>query len=91
LAALLEAAIWDEPVSKFALNLHLRRYIEGGGETSLEFFAQKADAGSFVLGSHQKKRPNCLTVGRFFDYHLFDMVELLVTDYKVGRCRLTPG
>lgn len=58
------------------------RPFEGGGETSLEFFAQKADAGAFVLGSHQKKRPDCLTVGRFFDYHLFDMVELLVTDYK---------
>jgi len=58
------------------------RPFEGGGETSLEFFAQKADAGSFMLGSHQKKRPDCLTVGRFFDYHLFDMVELLVTNYK---------
>ena len=48
----------------------------------LEFFAQKADAGAFVLGTHQKKRPDCLTVGRFFDYHLFDMVELLVRNYK---------
>jgi len=58
------------------------RPFEGGGETSLEFFAQKADAGAFVLGTHQKKRPDCLTVGRFFDYHLFDMVELLVRNYK---------
>lgn len=58
------------------------RPFEGGGETSLEFYAQKADAGSFMLGQHQKKRPDCLTVGRFFDYHLFDMVELMVTDYK---------
>lgn len=58
------------------------RPFEGGGETSLEFFAQKADAGAFILGTHQKKRPDCLTVGRFFDYHLFDMAELLVTNYK---------
>jgi ribosome production factor 2 len=58
------------------------RPFEGGGETSLEFFAQKADAGAFMLGTDQKKRPDCLTVGRFFDYHLFDMVELLVTNYK---------
>jgi ribosome production factor 2 len=58
------------------------RPFEGGGETSLEFYAQKADAGAFVLGTDQKKRPDCLTVGRFFDYHLFDMVELLVKDYK---------
>ena len=57
------------------------RPFEGGGETSLEFFAQKADAGSFILGTDQKKRPDCLTVGRFFDYHLFDMVELMVKDY----------
>ena len=35
-----------------------------------------------MLGTDQKKRPDCLTVGRFFDYHLFDMVELLVTNYK---------
>ena len=58
------------------------RPFEGGGETSLEFFAQKADAGAFILGTHQKTRPDCLTVGRFFDYHLFDMAELLVTNYK---------
>ena len=58
------------------------RPFEGGGETSLEFYAEKADAGSFMLCSHQKKRPDCLTVGRFFDYHLFDMVELLVKNYK---------
>jgi ribosome production factor 2 len=58
------------------------RPFEGGGETSLEFFAQKADAGAFVLATHQKKRPDCLTLGRLFDYHLFDMVELCVTNYK---------
>ena len=28
------------------------RPFEGGGETSLEFFAQKADPVAFVLGSH---------------------------------------
>jgi len=58
------------------------RPFEGGGETSLEFYAQKADAGSFMLGQQTKKRPDCLTLGRFFDYHLFDMVELLVSEYK---------
>ena len=58
------------------------RPFEGGGETSLEFFAKKADAGAFLLGTHQKKRPNCLTAGRFFEYHLFDCVEMLVRNYK---------
>jgi ribosome production factor 2 len=58
------------------------RPFEGGGETSLEFFAKKADAGCFALGTHQKKRPHCVTIGRFFDYHLFDCVEMLVRNYK---------
>jgi len=61
------------------------RPFEGGGETSLEFFAKKADAGCFALGTHQKKRPHCVTIGRFFDYHLFDCVEMLVTGYKSMR------
>lgn len=61
------------------------RPFEGGGETSLEFFAKKADAGAFALATHQKKRPNCLTLGRFFEYHLFDCVELLTRNYKGMR------
>lgn len=58
------------------------RPFEGGGETSLEFFARKADAGAFALATHQKKRPHCLTLGRFFEYRLFDCVEMLVKDFK---------
>jgi Uncharacterized conserved protein len=61
------------------------RPFEGGGETSLEFFAKKADAGAFALATHQKKRPHCLTLGRFFEYHLFDCVEMLVRNYKGMR------
>ena len=48
--------------------------------TSLEFLLSKADASTFVLGSHSKKRPNNLVLGRTFDYQLLDMVEYGVVD-----------
>ena len=43
--------------------------------SSLEFLASKADASTFVLGSHSKKRPDNLVLGRTFDYQVLDMVE----------------
>jgi len=49
---------------------------EAGGEADLEFFAQKTDCALFMLGSHSKKRPHNLVLGRFFDGHLYDMVEV---------------
>ncbi|CAH1800324.1 unnamed protein product [Owenia fusiformis] len=50
--------------------------------TSLEFFSSKNDASLFMFGSHQKKRPNNLVLGRFFDHHLLDMVELGIDKFK---------
>eukprot|EP00193_Tetraselmis_chui_P009408 CAMPEP_0177768912 /NCGR_PEP_ID=MMETSP0491_2-20121128/9999_1 /TAXON_ID=63592 /ORGANISM="Tetraselmis chuii, Strain PLY429" /LENGTH=322 /DNA_ID=CAMNT_0019285801 /DNA_START=188 /DNA_END=1156 /DNA_ORIENTATION=+ len=58
------------------------RPFEVGGETSLEFFCQKSDAGAFAFGSHSKKRPDNLIMGRIFDGHLYDMVEFCVEAYK---------
>lgn len=46
--------------------------------SSLEFFADKNDASLMVYGSHSKKRPHALTMIRFFDYKVLDMLELLV-------------
>ena len=46
--------------------------------SSLEFFADKNDASLMVYGSHSKKRPHCLTLVRFFDYRVLDMIELMV-------------
>jgi len=50
--------------------------------SSIEFFSQKSDASLFVYGNHSKKRPNNLIIGRMFDYHLLDMLELGVSNYK---------
>ncbi|CAM6086697.1 unnamed protein product [Calypogeia fissa] len=58
------------------------RPFEGGGETSLEFLSQKTDCSLFVFGSHSKKRPNNLVVGRMFDHHVYDMIELGVEKFK---------
>eukprot|EP00951_Prasinocladus_malaysianus_P034848 scaffold355101_cov41-Prasinocladus_malaysianus.AAC.1 len=51
----------------------LCRPFEAGGESSLEFYCQKSDAGVFAFGSHNKKRPNNLILGRVFDGHIYDM------------------
>lgn len=49
---------------------------------SLEFLSQKNDCSLFMVGSHSKKRPQNLVMGRFFNYQLLDMIEFGVLDYK---------
>lgn len=44
--------------------------------TSLEFFSVRNDASLFIFGSHSKKRPHNLVLGRCFDGHILDMIEL---------------
>lgn len=46
--------------------------------SSLEFFSEKNDASLMVYGSHSKKRPNAITIVRFFDFRVLDMVELMI-------------
>jgi ribosome production factor 2 len=45
---------------------------------SLEFLAEKNEAGIVVFGSSSKKRPNAVTVVRIFDGRVLEMVELLL-------------
>ena len=50
--------------------------------TPLEFLCQKNDASLFAFGTHSKKRPHNLVLGRMFDFHLLDMVELGVEAFR---------
>jgi len=36
----------------------------------------------FAVGSHQKKRPDNLVIGRVFDGHVLDMFELGIEDFR---------
>ena len=49
--------------------------------TPLEFLCQKNDASLFAFGSHSKKRPNNLVLGRLFDHRVLDMYELGVEKF----------
>ncbi|XP_067123081.1 ribosome production factor 2 homolog [Centruroides vittatus] len=48
----------------------------------IETFCQKNDASFFMFGSHNKKRPNNLIIGRMYDFHLLDMFELGIEKFK---------
>eukprot|EP00218_Dolichomastix_sp_CCMP3274_P011107 CAMPEP_0170143804 /NCGR_PEP_ID=MMETSP0033_2-20121228/13122_1 /TAXON_ID=195969 /ORGANISM="Dolichomastix tenuilepis, Strain CCMP3274" /LENGTH=309 /DNA_ID=CAMNT_0010380275 /DNA_START=15 /DNA_END=940 /DNA_ORIENTATION=- len=58
---------------------------ETGGETTLEFLGVKADSGLYAMASSTKKRPDNLTMGRFYDGHLYDVVEFGVEDFRNMR------
>ena len=44
-------------------------------EKSIEFMCQKNHAALFACGTHNKKRPHSLTLGRLFDGEVLDMME----------------
>lgn len=50
--------------------------------TPVEDFCKKMETPLFMMGSHSKKRPDNLVVGRMFNYSLLDMVELYVESYE---------
>ena len=48
--------------------------------SKLEIFCKKNDSSLFLFGNHNKKRPHNLIIGRTFDGHLLDMVEMGILD-----------
>lgn len=44
------------------------RPFEAGGEASLEFYCSRSHCSLFCLGSHSKKRPHNLVLGRMHDF-----------------------
>jgi len=61
------------PHSKLLTKRNLTRPFEDA--SSVEFLAKVNDASLFAYGSHSKKRPHNLVLGRLFDAQLLDMFE----------------
>jgi ribosome production factor 2 len=49
---------------------------------SLEFLCNKNQCALFCLGSHNKKRPDNIVLGRMYDGHLLDMYEFGVSQFS---------
>eukprot|EP01118_Nematostelium_gracile_P016322 TRINITY_DN672_c0_g1_i2.p1 TRINITY_DN672_c0_g1~~TRINITY_DN672_c0_g1_i2.p1 ORF type:complete len:309 (+),score=77.72 TRINITY_DN672_c0_g1_i2:17-943(+) len=66
-----------------AVNLSKKNKILPFDDSSnLEFLSRTNDASVFVFGNDSKKRPDNLILGRMFDHHLLDMIEIGVTNFK---------
>ena len=48
----------------------------------IEKLVKSEDTSLFLIGSHQKKRPNNIIMGRCFDQQILDMVEFGVSELK---------
>jgi len=49
------------------------------GDSNIEQFCIKKDSTMFITSSSNKKRPNCLTMGRLFNNNILDLYEILIT------------
>lgn len=50
--------------------------------TPVETLCRRSESALFVMGSHSKKRPDNLVIGRMYDNSLLDMYELGVSSYQ---------
>jgi len=68
-------------VVKMSRNNDLQPF-EPGGEEPLQFMCDRSDCSTFALGSTSKKRPHNLILGRMFDFHLLDLLEVGVSNFR---------
>lgn len=50
-------------------------------DVELEKFAMKYDTSLFLFGLNSKKHRNSLVMGRMYDCHVLDMVELQIENF----------
>eukprot|EP00959_Pyramimonas_sp_CCMP1952_P459514 9478361-Pyramimonas_sp.AAC.1 len=67
---------------KFSRKNDQLKPFDASGEAPLEFMCQKNDCSLFAIASHNKKRPHNIVLGRMFDYHLYDQLEIGVENIK---------
>jgi len=77
--ALKEFALLKKPLSNIFHRKNITRPFDDA--TSIEFYSKKTDCSLFMFGSHSKKRPNNLVLGRLFDQHLLDMFEFGIVKF----------
>jgi ribosome production factor 2 len=63
---------------------------EDAGQQSLEFLTTKNDCSLFAIASHNKKRPNNISIGRTFDRKILDIAELGIMKYKSLKDQVGP-
>ena len=83
-SALVNSALTDLYMLKKPHAMHFKRHNAVHpfeDPTPLEFLCQKNDASLFAFGTHSKKRPDNIVLGRMFDHHVLDMVELGIDAY----------
>lgn len=64
---------FKQPNAKLLTKINMTRPFED--VSSIEFLGKVNDASLFSYGSHSKKRPHNLVLGRMFDHQLLDMFE----------------
>jgi ribosome production factor 2 len=69
---------FKSPDSKLLTKINMTRPFED--VSSIEFLGKVNDASLFSYGSHSKKRPHNLVLGRMFDHQLLDMFEFGLDD-----------
>lgn len=74
--AMVDLMALKKPLAKKFSRKNEVRPFEDASE--LEFFSEKNDSSLMVFSSLNKKRPNTLTFARFFNYKVYDMLELSV-------------